>query len=267
MLPHPLTGARASRPAVLLVAAAVAGCNPHHGPLEGRASDEWTRRYTIEAGGELQIVGGHGSIDVQSGSGPAVEVRAERIIHAATDAAAAPLVSQIQIREDVAPAKVVLQDEGLSGIILGIQVEVNFHVTVPAGVRVRLRSTDGAITLQNLDGPVVASAITGSIEGKNLRGGVDARSTNGKVSIDLAAIGDDPVDLRSTNGSVTLTLPATADANVQATCTNGKIEVADLALEPLGEQTRRRTRGRLNKGGTPIDLSTTNGDIHIRPRS
>jgi hypothetical protein len=47
--------------------------------------------------------------------------------------------------------------------------------------------------------------------------------------------------------------------------TNGKIDGSALELEPLGEQTSRRIRGRLNAGGAPIELVATNGNILIKP--
>ena len=74
------------------------------------------------------------------------------------------------------------------------------------------------------------------------------------------------MDLRATNGSVVLKLPSDANASLEANCTNGTIDVNDFALEPFGEQTRRRVRGRLNAGGTPIEITTINGDIHVAPR-
>ena len=79
----------------------------------------------------------------------------------------------------------------------------------------------------------------------------------------MAAVSKDPIDLRATNGAIQLSLPPTADANVEATCTNGSVDFSNLPLQLAGEQTKRRTRGRLNEGGTPIDLTTTNGDIQL----
>jgi hypothetical protein len=34
----------------------------------------------------------------------------------------------------------------------------------------------------------------------------------------------------------------------------------------MGEQSRRRVRGRINGGGTPVELTTTNGSIHVAVR-
>lgn len=252
---------------VALLGLALAGCDARRDArLQGRASDEWTRSYALQSGGEVQIVGAIGSIEVEGGSGPTVEVRAERVVRAGTDASAQSMVSHVRIREDVAEDKIVLQSEGLGGIVIGAEIEVNFHVTVPASTRLRLRAAAGNITVANVDGAVVASTTNGRITGKALGGGVDARSTNGNLTIDLASLSKDPVDLRAVNGQIALTVPAAANANIEANCTNGSIDIADLPVQLTGEQTRRRARGRLNDGGSPIELTTTNGNIQVRPR-
>ena len=253
---------------VVALVATVAACNPHRvGPLSGRASSEWTRSYAIQAGGEFQVVGAGGTIDVQGSANPAIDVMAERVVRAATDTMAASMVSKVRISEDVTPEKIVLRSEGLDGITIGVEIEVNFHIQVPAGTKLRLRSSNGDITMTNVDGTIVASSSNGSIIGKALRGGIDARSTNGSITIDMAAVSKDPIDVRVTNGGIELALPPIANANVEATCTNGSVDFSGLPLQLTGEQTKRRTRGRLNEGGTAIDLTTTNGDIRLRASS
>ena len=95
---------------------------------------------------------------------------------------------------------------------------------------------------------------------------MDARSVNKGVTVSLAAFGRDPVDLRAVNGSVDLTVPSDVDASLEANYTNGSFDINDLMFEPLGEQTRRRARGRLNAGGAPITITTVNGNIKVRPQ-
>lgn len=258
--------ARTAALAVLLSAAGLPGCQLGGGELKGRATDVWARSYTVQDGGEFQIVGAVGTIEVQGSDAPAIEVKAERVVRSSSDAMAQQAVSRIRITEDVTPNKVVLRNEGLGGIVVGVDVAVNFHVTVPRSTRVRLRAAGGDIIVANVNGTVVASSTNGSITGTALGGGVEARSTNGSVTIDLAAVGTDPVELRATNGAIALAVPPAANANLEATCTNGTIDIADVPLQVTGEQSARKTRGRLNAGGAPIDLTTTNGNIKVRPR-
>ncbi len=243
-----------------------AGCRLGDRQLTGRGSDEWVRHYTLQDGGEFQIVGAVGAIEVRGSEAAAIDVTAERIVRSSSDAIAQEAVARVRITEDVAADKVVLRNDGLGGIVLGVDVTVNFHVTVPRSTRLRLRTAGGDITVANVNGTVVASTTNGAIAATALGGGVEARSTNGAVAIDLAAVGQDPVDVRATNGSISLTLPTTANANLEANCRNGTIDIADVPLQVTGEQSARKTRGRLNAGGAPIDLTTTNGNIKVRPR-
>lgn len=247
----------------LTLALVAAGCAGPRGPLTGRASDEWTRTYTLQDGGQFQIVGGAGTIEVTGGDGPAIEVKAERIAHAPSDAAAQPIPARIRIVDEVQPDSVVIRNEGLGGVVVGLQLEVNFHVTLPRSTRVHLRTASGDITVSNMTGAAVASATNGAITAKNMAGGLEARATNGNVTADLSALGKDAVELRTTNGNVSLTLPATADANVDANATNGTIDVQGFPLEATGQGSRRRARGSLNNGGTLVQLASTNGNVAL----
>jgi len=260
MRPHFLLSA-------LVLILATSGCQARRQTaLAGRASDEWKRSYPISPDGEVQIVGANGSVDVQGGPGSTVEVRAERIVCASTDAAVKEIVPRVGIREDVSPDRIVLQTEGLSGIVIGVTVEVNYHVTMPSSARARVRAVNGDVSVSDLAGQVVLSSTNGQVTGNNLRGGVDARSVNKGVTVSLASFGRDPVDLRAVNGSVDLTVPPDIRASLEANYTNGSFEISkDLTFEPFGDQTRRRARGRLNDGGAPITMTTVNGNIRVHP--
>ena len=231
--------------------------------LTGRASDEWKRSYPLAENGEFQIVGANGSVEIQGGTGSTVEVRAERVARASSDAAAKELLPRIEISEDVSPDRVVLRTQGLAGLVIGVEVQVNYHVTMPASARARVRAVNGDVAVSDVDGQVVLSSTNGEVIGHNLRGGVDARSVNKGVRVSLGAFGRDPVELRATNGSVDLTVPADVNASLDANYTNGSFDISGLQYEPFGEQTRRRARGRLNEGGTPISITTVNGNIRV----
>jgi Toastrack DUF4097 len=252
---------------VLFASLAVFGaCTGSLGGLTARASDEWTRTYPLAAHGELQITNGNGSIDVEGVEGAMVDVRAERIARAATDAAAREVLPRISIKEDVKPNHVAIETERLKGFVIGVAVEVKYHVRVPTAALVRLRTANGEITAAELAGRLVATTVNGSITGRNLSGGVEVRGVNGPVTIEIRSLGEELIELRTVNGELTLTLPGNARANLSASVTNGVIDTSGLTLDLMGEQTRRRVRGRLNGGGTPIDLSTTNGPIRVAVR-
>jgi hypothetical protein len=249
-------------PLILILAA----CDMSLGHLTGRASDEWTRTYPLKPGGEIRIGNTNGVVEIEGVDTSTVEVRAERIARAATDAAARELLPRINIKEDVSPERVALETDKIGGILIGISYEVRYHVRAPKGAAVNVSNTNGTVRLTALTGKVSARTTNGGVRGRDLTGAVDARTTNGGVVVDLGKVGSEPVSLRTTNGGVTLYLPETAKADVSASWTNGSINLSDLKME-VSERSRRRFEGRMNGGGTPIELHTTNGGIRLRNRS
>jgi hypothetical protein len=249
-----------------LVLIAAGGCDSAVGGLGARASDEWTRSYPLSAHGELQITSGNGEIIIEGVDGSTVDVRAERVVRAATEALAKDVLPRVVIKEDATPDRVALETERLAGITVGVSVQVNYHVRAPRSALVRARTTNGRVSIEGINGRVFVATTNGAIEGRGLDGGVDARATNGKITLDLRAVHDDPIDVRTTNGSVDIALPADTKANVSANCVNGTVDLSALPFEPIGEQSKRRTRGRLNGGGTPIEVSTVNGRVLFAAR-
>ena len=245
----------------------LAGCEMAVGPLASRASETWTHTYPLTAGGEVQIVNTNGRVEVEGVEGSSVEIRAERIVRAATEEGAHQLLSHIVIKEDVTPDRVSVQTERITGLMIGAGFEVRYHVKAPKLATVRATTTNGAIGVTALGGRLIAQTTNGGVSAKDLSGGVEARATNGGVSVELASLGPERVELETTNGGVTLTLPETAKANLTASCTNGGIDVSGVRVQTTGEQTRRRVEGRINGGGTSIELRTTNGGIRVRSRT
>src|SRR5438477_4299980 len=252
------------RVACLAAVLALLACDVSIGSLAGRASDEWTRSYKLSPGGEFRIRNTNGRIDVEGGDDPSVEVRAERIARAVSDEAARELLPRIAINEDVKPDRVSIETGRLSGIMIGAGFEVRYHVRAPRAALVEARTTNGGVWLTGLTGKVIARTTNGGVRATALRGPIEAESTNGGVNVALAAVAD-RVALRTTNGGVTLDVPETARADVLATWTNGGMSVNGLSLD-VSERSRRRFEGKLNGGGTPIELHTTNGGIRLRAR-
>lgn len=250
--------------AVLVGTLTSAGCHgPVGGDLTGIAQDEWTRSYTLSPGGTVEITNRNGHVEVEGAEGTTVEVSAERIAKALTDAGARELLPRIVIDEESSPDRVSLVTEGIEGMLIGAAYEVRYRVKVPRDASLRIRVTNGNLDVQGINGAVTLTSTNGSLSAEGLGGGVEARSVNGKVSVGLTAVGDDPVDVRSTNGGIELTLPAGASATLMANVTNGNVDVSGVSLEEIGEQSRRRVRGRLNGGGTPVELTTVNGNVRV----
>jgi putative adhesin len=249
------------------VVALFAGCDLHIGDLTARATEEWTRTYPLSPGGELRIENTNGKIEVEGVDSGTIEVRAEKIAKGATENAARELLPRIVIREDASADRVVLQTERMSGVMIGASFEVRYHVRAPRNAVVDVTNTNGEVDVTGLTGKVTARTTNGRVKGDSLTGPVDARTTNGAVQMDLSTLGKDRIRLHTTNGAVTLTLPDSAKADLSASVTNGGIKVDEFQNLTVTEKSRRRLEAKLNGGGTPIELETTNGGVRIRPRN
>jgi Toastrack DUF4097 len=232
------------------------------GSLSGRASDTWTRSYTVTAGGTVEVINTNGIIEVTQGAGPAVEVRAERQAKASTDEAAKAMLARVEMLEKVTPDSVRVETKapksfGRSGVL------VKYFVTLPKGLRVRASTTNGSINLTGLANDVDASTTNGGIRGQGLEGSILATTTNGGVSLALNGLGTSGLRATTTNGGVEVELPATAKADISVHVTNGGISVENLQVETVGTQNRRTLEGKLNGGGPRVELSTTNGGIRL----
>jgi DUF4097 and DUF4098 domain-containing protein YvlB len=249
-----------------LAVVALAGCDVSLGNLSARATDEWTHTYPLSAGGEVRVANTNGRVEIEGVDGSTVEVRAERIAKGATEAAARELLPRIVIKEDSSPDRVTIETERMNGIMIGAGIEVRYHVRAPKNALVNVTNTNGLVTVNAMAGKVVAHTTNGGVRGTALTGGVDARSTNGGVSIEMASVGPDPITLETTNGGVTLALPEKARATVTASVTNGGISVGSLDNFDVTDKSRRHLEGRLNGGGTAVDLHTVNGGVRLRSR-
>jgi hypothetical protein len=248
--------------AVAVAAAALAACDVVINSLDvkGRATDQWTRTYQVGPTGEIEIANTNGGIDVTGGTGSQVEVIAERTARGVTDEDAKKLLGQIQAVEDSTPAKLRLEMKvpaGESG-----HLEVKYHIKAPSGVSVRLRTSNGEISVMQLTGGVNADVTNGTVRGRQLGGTVEASTTNGSVRLEMTAVAAGGIRAETVNGAVELTIPAGAKADVDANCVNGRIAVDGMKLDGP-EPTRRHVGGRLNGGGPKIALDTTNGGVRI----
>ena len=112
---------------------------------------------------------------------------------------------------------------------------------------------------------VIASTVNGGVSGEALSGQVEATTTNGGVEVSLEALAPGGVKLEAVNGGVQLSLPRTAKADISARVVNGGLHTGDLEIELVGEQNRRRLEGKMNGGGSRVELATVNGGVHLSP--
>jgi hypothetical protein len=157
------------------------------------------------------------------------------------------------------------QPGGGGGSSRNNDVQVEFTVKVPAGVKFVARTVNGAVRVGELESDVDAETVNGGV---SVAGGgvVKAETVNGPIEASLhRADWTGTLDFETVNGSITLDLPADLSADVDAETVNGRIEV-DFPLAGNVHRTKRELRGTIGGGGRGLDLETVNGSITLRRR-
>lgn len=251
---------------VMAMAAGLAGCELGVLSYGEEATSQWDKTYSIAAGGSVEVDNVNGKIDVSEVDGNSVEVRAERVGKGATEAAATRALERIEIVEDVTSNRIRLETRTPpGGWLSGGQSEVRYDLRVPAGIEVKVNTTNGTVRLTGVTGDARASTTNGSITARRASGGLELSTTNGAIDVEAVRVGTGGINLETVNGSIELRLPESARATISAQCVNGRIKASDLSLE-RAEQSSRRLDGELNGGGPPVRLQTVNGGISIARR-
>jgi DUF4097 and DUF4098 domain-containing protein YvlB len=158
-----------------------------------------------------------------------------------------------------------------------------FVLRVPRGAVIdRLTTSNGAIRVSQGSGPSHLHTSNGSIHVLGLAGSLEAQSSNGTITADLSRAAG-PVHVETSNGSIGLTLPADFHDDIRAHTSNGGITVhlphdmnarisartsnsritSDFDLRMQGELGRNHLDAVMGNGGPLVDLSTSNGSIHL----
>jgi hypothetical protein len=142
-------------------------------------------------------------------------------------------------------------------------VNVDFTVRVPQGVRFIGRNVNGGVEARSIASDVEAYTVNGGIN-INAAGKAQANTVNGSIN---ASLGDanwtNTIEFKTVNGSITLDLPAQTNTELEAETVNGDIST-DFPMTVQGRFGRRHVSGTIGSGGRQLQLATVNGDIRVR---
>jgi Putative adhesin len=157
-------------------------------------------------------------------------------------------------------------------------ISISYEIIVPASTRLRAFTGSGSIDAQGLGGMLAESGSgaislqqqapgdievktgSGSIKLAGLRGGVLARSGSGSIDAQGSPARDWHV--RTGSGNVKIRLPADASFELVASTGSGRVRTSRELLV-TGIQDRRKVRGKANRGGPLIDITTGSGNIEV----
>jgi DUF4097 and DUF4098 domain-containing protein YvlB len=146
------------------------------------------------------------------------------------------------------------------------------------------QTSNGGIEVQDLEGAGILKTSNGRVQAEGVRGGLEAETSNGGIKIHLAkAEPGRAVKLETSNGGIDLTvdnaaqndvyastsnagisvhMPASIAARVRAHTSNGSIS-SDFDVQVQGQVSKHSLEGTIGSGGPLLDLSTSNGSIHL----
>ena len=271
--------------------------------LVGRNETVYTWRGTVPTGGQFTVRNFNGPIDVRAATGNSVELRAEKRLRggSVTDVGFEVRTSS---NGDVSICSTQNEDscEGDHRRDDGWrrQVTVAMTVLLPRGVRLKLATGNGAVSVERAGSDVQASTGNGRVSIIETEGAVNVSTGNGDVTVrnakamvhvstgngnvDVVTV-EGPVEVSSGNGDidvrmsalrakedmafhtgsgdVKLTLPANYNGELDASTGNGSIR-SEFDLKVKGQLSPRHVRATIGQGGPMLRMSTGNGEFEIR---
>ena len=272
--------------------------------LVGRSETVYTWRGTIPNGGQFTIRNFNGPIDVRPATGNTAELRAEKRPRGGASVTDVAFDVRSSSNGDVEICSTQNEDscygDRHSDNGWRRQVTVAMTVLVPRGVRLKLATGNGAVSVERAGSDVQASTGNGRVRVAETEGSVRVSTGNGDVEVrnakarvhvstgngdvDVVTV-EGPVEVSSGNGTidvrmsalraredmafhtgsgdVRLTLPANYNGELDASTGNGTIR-SDFDLKIKGQLSPRHIRATIGSGGPMLRLSTGNGEFEIR---
>ena len=274
--------------------------------LVGRNETVYTWRGSVPNGAQFTIRNFNGPIDVRPATGNTTELRAEKRVRG--DAAITDVGFEIRQSSggdvEICSSRTENSCNGDrhrddDGWRRG-SVSVSMTVLVPRGVRLKVATGNGEVSVERAgsdvqastgngrvrvvetEGQVRVSTGNGDVEVRNAKSRVDVSTGNGDVDVVTVegpvevSSGNGNIDVRMSalrarddmrfttgSGNVLLTLPANYNGELEASTGNGSIR-SDFDLKIKGQLNPRRIRATIGDGGPMLRMSTGNGEFHLR---
>ena len=145
--------------------------------------------------------------------------------------------------------------------------KIDYDVTVPAGVALRLSTISGDLDLRDLQGAITAKTISGDVQLNALTGPVVVRSVSGDIKINN--LSGSEIEAKSVSGDVDLSWPPAQAAELSLHTVTGEV-YADPAVtfsnlkqkSYVGYELHGRYAG--SGAGPLVKLESVSGDVFFR---
>jgi hypothetical protein len=146
-------------------------------------------------------------------------------------------------------------------------VNVEFRVLVPKGVKVGVNTVNGAVSVDGATAEVEGATVNGDVEVATSGGPVNASTVNGGVRARVGRVdGDADMDFTTVNGTVIAEFTGEFGGDVEMSTVNGALRT-DYEITVTGRLDPKHLRAHIGKPGGPrIKLTTVNGSVELRRR-
>jgi hypothetical protein len=224
-------------------------------PLFGAATtDTFHWSGNVPAGHEIEIRGINGNIHAQPARGDSVDVIAYK-----SGRAIDPATIGVKVVEHDGGVTILAMPE-VSAPAAG-DVNIDFTVSVPSGVRFVARTVNGLVEAKSLDADAEAHTVNGDVV-LSTSGAAQGETVNGSITASVGKI-TSPLNFTTVNGAISLEVPRGASAHIRATTKNGPIRT-DFRVPVRGQFPAQQAEGVIGCGGPELHLVTVNGSISVR---
>ena len=236
----------------------------------GAATEDFHWTGKVAAGNAIEIKGVNGAIVATGAAGGDVEVTAVKKGRKSDPAGVkidvvehAGGVTICAVYPSTGAPNECKPGEGGRMSVRDNDVNVEFRVKVPAGVRFVGRTVNGGIEASGIKADAEAHTVNGGVE-LDATGAARAETVNGGISARLGrADWEGTLRLKTVNGGIDVVLPEGLSAEVKASTVNGDIQT-DFPLTVTGRISRRKLQGTIGSGGRLLEMETVNGGIELR---
>jgi hypothetical protein len=174
------------------------------------------------------------------------------------------------------PAKLELEARSVDGGVTAEGIEGTIQIRAIDG-SVDLTHVQGALHLQTSDGGIHVRESSGTIQARTSDGHLDVdgkfsalelRSSDGEVRLALrpGTRLESPSQIQSSDGKVAVVLPKDLSADLDVSTSDGHVDcVLPVSVEHFDSHGsgHHSLRGKLNAGGVPLTIHTSDGSVHI----
>ncbi len=239
------------------------------------ATDEFHKTISFKSGGKVSVRNVNGYINAESWDKDQVKIDAEIRVKTewGSSVDAEEIIKKVKIEIDESGDRLRIEADypkkkhGVSDWNFYDDeryiVIVDYSIKIPVETDLSLDSVNGDVKAENLKGEISLKTVNGSVNVFDINGSIEASTVNGAIKARSTHLDkSNNIHLSSVNGSVTLSLPSDLAADIHASTLNGGIST-DFPITVTGKFVGKKIEGKVNGGGSSIDLSTVNGGISI----